>query len=56
MLMIVAHHYVVNSGLMDTITRTPLSWRSLSLLTFGAWGKTGINCFLIHANSDTMRQ
>lgn len=47
MLLIVAHHYVVNSGLMNTITRDPLSWRSLFLLLFGAWGKTGINCFLM---------
>ena len=50
MLMIVAHHYVVNSGvsgvgapLMTDFT----SSKSLFLTLFGAWGKTGINCFLM---------
>ena len=49
MLLIVAHHYVVNSGL--TLADGPIysniwSWRSIFLLLFGAWGKTGINCFM----------
>lgn len=50
MLLIVAHHYVVNSGLTDAggaIYSDPLSGRSLFLLLFGAWGKTGINCFVL---------
>ncbi len=50
MLFIIAHHYVVNSGLAATtgpILANPLSWRSLFLLVFGAFGKTGINCFLL---------
>lgn len=50
MLLIVAHHYVVNSGLTSLdgpIVSDPLSWRSLFLLLFGAWGKTGINCFVM---------
>lgn len=50
MLLIVAHHYVVNSGLTAAdgpIYADPMSWRSLFLLVFGAWGKTGINCFLM---------
>ena len=48
MLAIVAHHYVVNSGLIpEHITREPTSGRSIFLLLFGAWGKTGINCFLM---------
>lgn len=50
MLLIVAHHYVVNSGLMaadGVIYSSPLSWRSLFLLLMGAWGKTGINCFMM---------
>lgn len=50
MLMIVAHHYVVNSGLGGKdgllITNSE-SANSLFLLIFGAWGKTGINCFLM---------
>ena len=50
MLMIVAHHYVVNSGLwsVDSPIRTnPTALNSLFLFLFGAWGKTGINCFLM---------
>ena len=47
MLLIVAHHYVVNSGLMDVISQQPTSSRSLFYLIFGAWGKTGINCFVL---------
>lgn len=47
MLLIVAHHYVVNSGVMDLIYNTPLSIKSIFLLIFGAWGKVGINCFLL---------
>ena len=48
MLAIIAHHYVVNSGLMpECITKEPTSGRSIFLLLFGAWGKMGINCFLM---------
>lgn len=50
MLLIIAHHYVVNSGLTDAngpIYSDPLSAPSLFLLVFGAWGKTGINCFVL---------
>ena len=50
MLLIVAHHFVVNSGLMDAdgvIASDPLSANSVFLLLFGAWGKTGINCFVL---------
>jgi len=50
MLLIVAHHYVVNSGLTTSdgpIFMDSLSWRSLFLLFFGAWGKIGINCFVL---------
>lgn len=46
MFFIVAHHYVVNSGLTSAegpIASDPLSWRSIFLLLFGAWGKIGIN-------------
>lgn len=50
MLLIVAHHYVVSSGL--TSLDGPLmldneSKKSIFLTIFGAWGKTGINCFLM---------
>lgn len=50
MILIVAHHYVVNSGLIladGPIYSDPLSGRSLFLLLFGAFGKTGINCFVL---------
>lgn len=42
MLLIVAHHYVVNSGLMSIggpIEADPLSVHSLFLLLLGAWEK-----------------
>lgn len=50
MLVIVAHHYVVNSGLTAAdgpIYADPLSECSVFLLLFGAWGKIGINCFVL---------
>ena len=50
MLMIVAHHYVVNSGLTGIggpLSTEPTAANSLFLALFGAWGKTGINCFLM---------
>lgn len=47
MLLIVAHHYVVNSGLMQVMQEDPLSSNSLFYYLFGAWGKTGINCFVL---------
>ena len=48
--MIIAHHYVVNSGLTaggGPVYTEPLSAASMFLLLFGAWGKTGINCFVL---------
>ena len=47
MLLIVAHHYVVNSGLMEYVNQEPMSARSLFYYLFGMWGKTGINCFVM---------
>lgn len=47
MMFIVAHHYVVNSGLMPIMMKDPTSVQSLFLYTFGMWGKTGINCFVL---------
>lgn len=50
MLLIVAHHYVVNSGLMaldGPIYASTASKNSLFLVLFGAWGKIGINCFVM---------
>lgn len=50
MLGIVAAHYVNNSGLMSAdgpIAANPMSSSSIFLLLFGAWGKSGINCFVM---------
>lgn len=49
MLLIVAHHYVVNSGLMwnGPIDEDSTSIPSLFYELFGMWGKTGINCFVM---------
>ena len=47
MLLIVAHHYVVNSGLLDVMRESPMSGNSLYLYLYGMWGKTGINCFVL---------
>ena len=47
MLLIVAHHYVVNSGVLEIACENPTSLRSLYYYIFGAWGKVGINCFVL---------
>ncbi len=50
MLLIVAHHLVVNSGLTDidgSIAADPMSGKSIFLLILGAYGKIGINCFVM---------
>ena len=47
MMLIVAHHYVVNSGLTSLIYENLSKPNSIFLLLFGAWGKTGINCFVL---------
>lgn len=50
MLMIVAHHFVVNSGLagMDgPLSANPGSAQTYFCWLWGMWGKTGINCFLL---------
>ncbi len=47
MLLIVAHHYVVNSGLWSVMAQAPHAAESIFLYLFGMWGKTGINCFVL---------
>lgn len=47
MLLIVAHHYVVNSGLYQLMQNSELTSNSIFLYIFGMWGKTGINCFML---------
>ncbi len=47
MLFIVAHHYVVNSGVMEVMEEAPMAAKSLYLYLLGMWGKTGIYCFVL---------
>ena len=47
MLSIVAHHYVVNSGVRGAILEPPYAWHHYFLYVFGMWGKIGINCFVL---------
>jgi hypothetical protein len=50
MISIVAHHFVVNSGLMgenSLMASNPESANTIYLLLFGMWGKVGINCFMM---------
>ena len=50
MMLIVAHHCVVNSGLTSPegpMSENPTSVNTLILWAIGMWGKTGINCFLL---------
>lgn len=45
MLLIVMHHYVVHSGLIDEIVKNPTG--NIYFFLFGMWGKVGINCFVL---------
>ena len=47
MLLIVAHHYVANSSVLDAISMPPYTWKHYFLYVFGMWGKIGINCFVL---------
>lgn len=49
MLLIVCHHYVVNSGLVQDgpLMADYLSAPSVFYWLIGMWGKTGINCFVM---------
>lgn len=48
MLMIVAHHYVVSSGISIILdTKSVMESKDYFLLLFGWGGKTGINCFVL---------
>ena len=48
MLVIVAHHYIVNSGVMDAVNASnAVTGSALFALLFGWGGKTGINCFVL---------
>ena len=50
MLLIVAHHLVVHSGVRDELgamSLHPYDPKTFFLLLCGMWGKVGINCFLL---------
>ena len=47
MIMIIAHHYVVNSGLTSCYNFDNVTGNQIFLELFGWGGKTGINCFLL---------
>ena len=47
MLAIIAHHYVVNSTVMDHFTYDNPSTQQYFLLIWGRWGKTAINSFIL---------
>lgn len=49
MLGIVAHHYVVHSGLLDLVYASggKLNTQNLFIVILGMWGKIGINCFIL---------
>ncbi len=46
-LLIIAHHYVVNSGVLQLIGASPVSFKGGFFLLFGLFGKTIINCFVL---------
>lgn len=47
MLLIIAHHYVYHSGLLDIMAKEAVGGQTLFYYAFGMWGKTGINCFVL---------
>ena len=47
MLLIIAHHFVVNSGVKDLYDHTNPTVSQYFLQVWGMWGKTGINCFIL---------
>ena len=44
---IVAYHAAWYSGLATRAYADPWKWDNALLLVLGAWGKTGINCFVL---------
>lgn len=47
MILIVAHHYVVNSGITDLFDFKNITFNMIFLQFFGYAGKIGINCFVL---------
>lgn len=47
MILVIAHHYVVNSGVMDQFNYFSVSAPMIYLQCFGAFGKVAINAFVL---------
>lgn len=47
MMGIIAHHFVVNSGLLDIMSPSLENTNDVFLWIWGMWGKIGINCFVL---------
>ena len=47
MIVIISHHYVVNSGLTELYSFDNVTSNMLFLQIVGGWGKTAIDCFLL---------
>lgn len=47
MIVIVIHHYVVNSGLLEEMSKNMTEFKSIFLYIIGGGGKAGINCFVL---------
>ena len=47
MSLIVAHHYMIHSGLLKETSNCLTSLDSVYLYLFGMWGKIGVNCFVL---------
>ena len=47
MLLIIAHHYIVNSGIMETFSLQDHPTKFTFLTLWGMWGKMGINIFIL---------
>lgn len=47
MLLIVAHHSVFHSGVMEEMAQNPLCAKSIFFYVLGMWGRTGIDCFVL---------
>ncbi len=47
MFMILTHHYVVNSGILEGFGGGSTSFNFIFLALFGMWGKTGVNIFIM---------
>lgn len=47
MILIVAHHSVWHSGVMEELENNPFSAKSMFYYILGMWGRTGIDCFVL---------